>query len=96
MSYNEFTPEDQEKFRAWFVSILRQEKVLITFTKKDGTERKMRCTLNEEKTMEQTFSFSKKPKEANEEVQPVFDIEVGDWRSFRWDSIKMIEFTLGD
>jgi hypothetical protein len=26
----------------------------------------------------------------------VFDIEKNDWRSFRWDSVKSIKFTLGD
>lgn len=72
------------------------EDLSITFTKKDGTERKMFCTLSEDK-----IPFDKKPqvttvRPVSTEAQRVFDLEVGDWRSFRWDSIKTVEFSLGE
>jgi len=59
--------------------------VRIKFTKKDGTERDMLCTLAESKIPE-----DKKPKSdtsITDEVLRVFDLEKQDWRSFRWDSI---------
>ena len=44
---NKFIPMDVEgKF--WLINILTQETVAIAFIKKDGTERRMRCTLNME------------------------------------------------
>jgi hypothetical protein len=33
-------------------------------------------------------------KAQSDEVLPVFDVENDGWRSFRWDSIKQINFTL--
>jgi len=59
--------------------------VRIKFTKKDGTERDMLCTLAESKIPE-----DKKPKSdttITDDVLRVFDLEKQDWRSFRWDSI---------
>ena len=59
--------------------------VRIKFTKKDGTERDMLCTLVESKIPE-----DKKPKSDTTitgDVLRVFDLEKQDWRSFRWDSI---------
>ena len=39
---------------------------------------------------------SKREKKINEDVMPVFDMEAGHWKSFRWDSIKSVSFTLGE
>jgi hypothetical protein len=36
----------------------------------------------------------KKEKKTNEEVMPVYDLDAKGWRSFRWDSIKQVRFTL--
>lgn len=78
----------------WFRGLLREGPVTVVFTKKDGTERKMTCTLNEnsipsEKTPKNTG------KAQSEEAIAVFDLEKEDWRSFRWDSLKKFEFELG-
>jgi hypothetical protein len=74
--------------------VLRSEKVTITFTKKDGTERKMICTLKEDK-----IPGEKAPKNTrkaqSEDAIAVFDLEKSDWRSFRFDSVKKVEFSLG-
>jgi hypothetical protein len=37
---------------------------------------------------------SKKDRKVNEDVMPVYDIEAGHWKSFRWDSIKQVQITL--
>lgn len=58
----------------------------ITFTKRDGTERVMLCTLQESALPLRTESEEPK-REHSPDVQPVWDIEAGGWRSFRWDSL---------
>jgi hypothetical protein len=68
----------------------------VTFTKKDGTERVMKCTTNPTYVMfkDPTILESKKERKVNEDVMPVFDTEAGHWKSFRWDSIKQVSFKL--
>jgi hypothetical protein len=73
------------------------EEVTVKFTKKDGSDRTMLCTLNEQK-----IPFDKLPKlkETSEETPAVasivdavrvFDVEKQEWRSFRFDSIKSVK-----
>jgi|688.fasta_scaffold727147_1 hypothetical protein len=58
----------------------------ITFTKKDGTERVLLCTLLESALPQREDSDAPK-REHSPDVQPVWDLEAKGWRSFRWDSI---------
>ena len=70
---------------------LRRGILNVIFTKTDGTERKLVCTLSEDKIPE-----DKRPKgtgKTNHDVAlPVFDMENNAWRSFRWDSVQKIDF----
>ena len=92
-SEEDFTvPEGQQ----WLKELLHDENVQdlrITFTKSDGTERVMHATLAEGKIPQ-----DKQPKGAGrnvaKEAQPVFDIDIGEWRSFRWDAVKYVEFSV--
>ena len=93
-----------ELSRDWLKTLLQERVVGVTFTKKDGTERVMQATLSENlipkapihaTNTNNPIDFSK-TKKINTEVQPVFDIEAQSWRSFRWDSIKQINFALGE
>ena len=64
----------------------------VVFTKVNGDNRIMHCTLAEsflpaQKDVEEVIQ-KKKP---NPEVLAVYDIEAKGWRSFRWDALK--EFT---
>ena len=101
--------KDFKLFKKWLKGHLNYGPTTITFTKKDGTERVMKCTtspalvpLVEEKVhMTNTdnpidFPVPKKEKKINEDVMPVYDLEAKGWRSFRWDSITQVSFTLGD
>lgn len=62
----------------------------IVFTKKDGTQRAMQCTLNQKR-----IPVEKQPKSLEETTDStsvpaairVFDLEKLEWRSFRWDSL---------
>jgi hypothetical protein len=85
------TPEGRE----WLRGLLRDEKVTITFTKKDETERVMVCTLKEEKIPSEK-SPKNTGKSQSDDAIAVFDLEKQDWRSFRFDSVKKIEFSLGE
>lgn len=94
MDYNIFstgTEKEQKHAREWLKSHLRAGPVKVTFLKKDGSERVMNCTLEEgiaiphEKTTD-------KVKQVNDEVCPVWDIDIGAWRSFRYDSITKLTF----
>ncbi len=89
---------DLKLFKKWLRSHLKFGPVTVTFTKKDGTERVMKCTTNPTYILfkEPALVESKKEKKINEDVMPVYDMEAGHWKSFRWDSIKSVSFTLGE
>ena len=82
-----------KKEKNWLLTLLREQEITVKFVKKDGSERKMLCTLSESK-----IPAEKAPKgverTVSSDVVPVFDIENQGWRSFRWDSITGIHFDL--
>jgi hypothetical protein len=79
-----------KKGRKWLVGILEQSIVEVTFTKKDGTERVMNCTLLEDYLPETTGAG----RSASSDAVAVFDTDVEDWRSFRWDSVKAVKLSV--
>ena len=74
------------------VNLLRQGKSTVVFTKVDGTERVMKCTLNE--TLMPTdqrptpLAEGATPRKESLEAIRVFDTDIQAWRSFRVDSVK--------
>lgn len=66
--------------------------VRVTFTKKDGTERKMKCTLNENIMPQFETVKTNQAKDVNKEVIKCWDLEKEAWRSFRVDSVKIAFF----
>lgn len=73
--------------RDTLVKNLQSRAMRITFTKVNGEERIMDCTLQEH-MIPATDANNRKQ---NEDVLPVFDINKGEWRSFRLDSIINVE-----
>jgi hypothetical protein len=73
--------------RDTLIKNLQKKAMRVTFTKVNGEERVMDCTLQENLVPETNPDNRKE----NEEVLPVFDINKGEWRSFRMDSITNIE-----
>lgn len=67
-------------------NMLKNGIVNVKFTKTDGTERLMKCTLVESliKPYQKKTDRTKTP---NENVMFVFDVEKEDWRSFKLDSV---------
>ena len=84
---------DTKEGREWLHGLLQSEKVTLTFTKKDGNERKMICTLAENKIPSEKMPKNS-GKSKSDDALAVFDIEKNDWRSFRWDSVTKIEFKI--
>ena len=75
-----------KKGRKWLAGMLEQSIVEVTFTKKDGTERVMNCTLLEDYLPETTGAG----RSAGSDALAVFDVDADGWRSFRWDSVKSV------
>lgn len=69
--------------------MLRKQDVTVTFTKKDGTQRVMRCTLRPEALPEMITESTRTSTERRESDSTiaVWDLDLGAWRSFRLDSL---------
>ena len=83
------------KMRANLVKNLKQNVVKVNFTKVNGEERTMNCTLHE--SVLPVATMSQKERKENKEVLAVWDIDKNAWRSFRLDSVnetKIIEGVL--
>jgi hypothetical protein len=85
-----------EKEKTWLRAILQEGVVTITFTKKDGDERVIKATLKEDLIPFDMFPKGTSTRKKSEESQSVFDVEKDEWRSFRWDSIKGFNFSIGE
>jgi hypothetical protein len=62
----------------------------VTFIKKDGTERVMKCTRSLG-MIPTEFHPKGGERKQSEDIFPVFDLSIQGWRSFRLDSIISIE-----
>ena len=71
------------------ITILGASICKVYFTKKNGEEKIMKCTLLNNIIPEE--NKSKNVKKSNPEVLPVWDIDKSAWRSFRVDSVKNVE-----
>jgi len=80
--------------KEWLEEMLRTGPAKITFTKTDGTERVMNCTLNESEVVAYEKKTERPARKHNENVLVVFDLDKSEWRSFRLNSITKIEFTI--
>ena len=73
--------------------------LLVEFTKVDGDVRRMICTLNPTMIPQPIVTDSDEPKRIkskNDDVCIVYDIENEGWRSFRYDSIMVVETKNGE
>ena len=107
--YSEAAEPEQEQFRNFFKGILMEGTATVEFEKSDGSTRVMICTLSDRhgaKYPTQTISESDtknykdsfllpKNTTANKHVQKVWDCQLNQWRSFRWDRLRKVEFSIG-
>jgi hypothetical protein len=94
---------DTPEGRDWLTGLLREREVVVTFTKKNGEERKMTSTLNFDLIPEEfrpktqvdpnqmELEFEKVPTSL-----AVYDVNAKGWRSFLWANVKQVDFTLGE
>lgn len=80
-----------QKEKEWLRGLMHEGIVIVEFLKSDGSVRKMTATLSEQK-----IPSEKAPKNVgkakNDEILAVFDLEKSEWRSFRFDSVRSIQF----
>ena len=88
----------EKQIHGWLKSVLVTCPATITFTKVDGTERVMRCTLEPTKLPVVELKEDAKPRKQSDSTKAlrVFDIEKQEWRSFTIKTINRIELTLGE
>ena len=99
MNTTDWTEQDWNKLTEWLNGVLKNNPVTITFTKKDGTERVMKCSLDPKllpKVEPKAITEDKKPRKESTTSMRVFDLEKNEWRSFTIKSIKHISATLGE
>lgn len=92
------TDELEPKLHEWLRGVLVSTTATVTFTKVDGTERVMKCTLEADKLPVVELKEDAKPRKQSDSTKAlrVFDLEKNEWRSFTIKNIKRIEFTIGE
>ena len=81
----------------WLKDVLYLGSATVTFTKVDGTERVMKCTLEPaELPPIVPLAEGKTPRKETTSTKAlrVFDLEKQEWRSFRFDRLKKVSATL--
>lgn len=86
--YATASEEERKAFRDWLLGVLKMHNVEVTFTKTDGTLREMKCTLKEG-----VCPTVENPK-TSDVLCTVWATDVNAWRSFKFENIKKINFTL--
>jgi hypothetical protein len=90
----EWTDKDWDKFTKWLKGMLTVSEGIVTFTKSDGTERVMKCTLVPEQLPKVELKEDAKPRKESTTSMRVFDLEKNEWRSFTIKKVKQVNFTI--
>lgn len=90
----EWTDNEWDKFSVWLKGMLVTSEGVVTFTKADGTERMMKCTLNPEQLPKVEIKEDAKPRKESTTSMRVFDLEKNEWRSFTIKKVKQVNFTI--
>ena len=77
------------KKREILVEGLKRNLIKVVFTKANGEERIMNCTLHDSVLPGPTITETKK--KVNPDTISVWDVDANGWRSFRMDSIKEVK-----
>lgn len=91
---SQWTDDEWNAFTVWLQGALKTNIVDVTFIKKDGTERLMKCTLNPEILPKVEIKEDAKPRKESTTSMRVFDTEKNEWRSFTIKSVRNVKFTL--
>ena len=77
------------------LDLLHKHDCEVTFTKVDGTERVMPCTLREEAMPQRDVEKFHQTRVINENVISAFCLDKNEWRSFRVANVKNIKILNG-
>jgi hypothetical protein len=105
--YQESSDANQHIIRDWVRRLLQQGPVEVQFVKSDGDLRVMKCTLSHTLIPESSVKAvlagpvdgivleSRKPrKEPDVHSIRVYDLDIGEWRSFRFDRLRSVTVSL--
>ena len=81
--------------KAGLESILNYSTAQVTFTKKDGSERVMKCTLLPDVIEPYERKTEGPARNISEDVLPVWDLEAKAWRSITVSSVKSVDVVIG-
>ena len=92
----DWNDKDWDKFSKWLNGMLKiNETVTVTFTKQDGSERVMNCTLKPELLPEaKPLAEGKQPRKESTTSIRVYDLEKQEWRSFTTKNVTRVEFSI--
>jgi hypothetical protein len=90
----DWNESDWDRFNNWIRVLLAERNVKITFTKKDGTERVMNCTLDPNVIPLIESVQDKREKNKDKDYIAVYDTDIKSWRSFIIKSVKSFEFEI--
>ena len=94
----DWNDKDWDKFSKWLNGMLKiNETVTVTFTKQDGSERVMNCTLKPELlpvVEAKPLQEGKTPRKESTTSIRVFDLEKKEWRSFTTKNVTRVEFSI--
>lgn len=90
----DWNDNDWERFGHWIKVLLTEQNVKITFTKKDGTERVMNCTLDPNVLPLVESVQDQREKSKEKDYIAVYDTDIKAWRSFIIKSVKAFEFEI--
>lgn len=87
---------ESQEFKDWLNGLLQEQyPITVTFIKKDGTIRTMKCSKHLNNIpIDKVPAASSNTSIKESTAIRVFDIEKQDWRSFNFSSIKKIEFAI--
>ena len=90
----DWTDVEWDNFSTWLKAMLAVSEGVVTFTKSDGTERVMKCTLVPDQLPKVEIKEDAKPRKESTTSMRVFDLEKNEWRSFTIKKVKQVNFTI--
>ena len=84
--------KNMQKSKLTVREFLRNNVMTITFKKIDGSERVIVCTLNP--SLLPPRNLDAKTRKQNPDIIAVYDLEEEDWRSFRFDNLLDVSFSI--
>ena len=91
---NDWTDKDWTKFTEWLTGMLHCGPATVTFTKADGTDRVMKCTLEENKLPKIVVKEGATPRKESTTSMRVYDLEKNEWRSFTIKKVKQVNISI--